>query len=143
MGRLTTTRPPWPHQGQNSSYNDAHGTSMAKKVVTSERPHSTRNTTAFTYWRHGESASPNQYIFTHNSTISAMYYSDSVTDVARRLANALAKPTPDTLFARFGAQTMDTIRQLADIFATTVAPTPTSTPHPRRTRATIHLPIFQ
>ena len=52
----------------------------------------------------------------------AMSSVDAATDAFRRLADALANPALAAPFARFGAQTMDAIRKLADIFAATGAP---------------------
>ena len=52
----------------------------------------------------------------------AMSSADSAIDAARRLADALANPAPAAPFSRFGAQTMDAILQLANIFAATGAP---------------------
>ena len=75
--------------------------------------------------------------------MTAMSSVDTATDASRRLADALANPTPAAPFARFGAQTMDAIRQLVDIFSETGVPTPTPTPPPRRTCATIQLPMLQ
>ena len=72
----------------------------------------------------------------------AMFSAEASTDAARHLANTLSNPAPAAPFARFYAQTMDAIRQLADIFSATGAPTPTPTPPPRRTRANIQLPLM-
>ena len=138
MGRLTTlqggkfssTRP------RNSG---AHGTSVARKVGTLSQPHSTTNATAFTYQRHGESASPQLYSFPHNGAMSAMSSADAATGAARLLSDTLANPAPAAPFTRFGAQTMNAIRQLADNFSATGAPTPTTTPSTRHTRETIQL----
>ena len=73
----------------------------------------------------------------------AMSSADTDTDAAKRLYDALANPVPAAPFARFGAQTMDAIQQLADIFSATGAPTPTSTPPPRRTCTNVQLPLLQ
>ena len=45
-----------------------------------------------------------------------MYYSNAATDADVCLADALSIPAPAIIFARFGSQTMDAIRQLANIF---------------------------
>ena len=71
-----------------------------------------------------------------------MSSSDAATDASRRLVDSLYNPAPAAPFACFGAHTMDAIRQLADIFAATGAPTPTPTPPPRLTPATIQLPLL-
>ena len=54
--------------------------------------------------------------FPHNSAILDMSSTDVTTDAARSLADAIANPATAAPFARFGAHTMDAIRQLADIF---------------------------
>ena len=79
----------------------------------------------------------------HNGAMPAISSDDAATDASRRLANVLSKPAPAAPFARFGTQTMDTIRQLAIIFATTYAPPHNSTPPTRHTRATVQLPRRQ
>ena len=77
--------------------------------------------------------------YQHNGAMPAMSSADAATDAARRLADALANPAPAAPFARFGAHTMDSIRQLAGIFAATGAPS--SPPQPtRHTRTPMHLP---
>ena len=85
----------------------------------------------------------NSTVSPHNGSMTAMYSAEAAKDAARRLADALAKPASAAPFTRFVAQTMDTTRQLADSFATTGAPTPTPTLPPRRTCATIQLPLMQ
>ena len=71
---------------------------------------------------------PKQYIAPYNGAMTAMSSADTATDAAKSLDDALANPAPAAPFARFGAQTMDAIRQIADIFTATGAPTPTPTP---------------
>ena len=77
-------------------------------------------------------------VFPHNGAMPAMSSNNAATDAARRLADALANPAPAAPFARFGAQTLDAIRQLAKIFAATSAP-PNSTQPTRHTRTTVQL----
>ena len=88
----------------------------------------------------GERITKTVQFFPHNGAMPAMSSADSATDAARRLYDALVNPTPAAPFARFGAQSMDVIRQLADIFATTGTQPPNPTPLTRRTRATVQLP---
>ena len=73
----------------------------------------------------------------------AISSADAATDAARRLADSLANPAPAAPFARFGAQTMDAIRKLANIFATTGAQPPNPTPPTRHTCATVQIPRLQ
>ena len=70
----------------------------------------------------------------------AMSSVETATDASRRLADALANLTLAAPFSRFGAQTMDAIWQLADIFATTGTPPRNPTPPTRNTRALVQLP---
>ena len=70
----------------------------------------------------------------------AMSSAYAATDAARRLTDALANPALAAPFARFGAQTMDAIQKLADIFSATGAQPPNPTPPPRHTCATGQLP---
>ena len=76
----------------------------------------------------------------HNGAIPAMSSANTATDTSRRLAEALANPAPAASFARFGNQTMDAIRKLIDIFATTGAPPRNPTPPTRHTRTSVQLP---
>ena len=59
----------------------------------------------------------NSTVFTHNGAMPAMFSANTATDAARHLADALANPAPAAPFACFGAQTMDAIRQLCEIYA--------------------------
>ena len=147
-GAVDYNRTPMAHQEQKSASmipcnSGAHGTSMARNIGTSARPHSNTDATAFAYRIHGESISPKQYSFFHNGAIPDMSSADTATDASRHLADALANPTLAAPFARLGNQTMDSIRQLANIFVATSAPSPTPNPPPSRTRATIQLPMLQ
>ena len=71
-----------------------------------------------------------------------MSSADAATDAASHLADTHANPAPAAPFARFGAQTMDAIRKIADIFAATGAP-PNPTQPTMHTRATVKLPRQQ
>ena len=69
----------------------------------------------------GEHITKTVQFFPHNGAMPAMSSADAATDAARRLDDALTNPAPAAPFARFGAETMDTIRQLVVIFAATGA----------------------
>ena len=80
----------------------------------------------------------------HNGAIPAISSANAGTDAARRLDDALANPAPTSPFARFGAQTMDAIWKLGDIFAaTTGAPQQNPIPPTRHTRSTVQIPRRQ
>ena len=81
--------------------------------------------------------------FPHNGAIPAFSSADTATDAARFLADALANPALATPFARFGSQTMDVIRKLAEIFAASSTVTPTSTTPQICTHVTTPLPRLQ
>ena len=87
----------------------------------------------------GERITKTVQIFPHKGVMLIMPSADTATDAARRLADALANPTPAAPFARFGAQTMDAIRKLADILSSTGAP-PNPTQPTSHTRTTVQLP---
>ena len=91
----------------------------------------------------GEHISKTVQYFPHNGAMPAMSSVDADTDTARRLDDALANPTPAAPFTSFSAHTMDAIRQLADFFSATVAPTPTPIPPPRRNCETTQLTMLQ
>ena len=113
---------------------------MARKVSTEAPPHYTTDATEiFIPETRGERITKTVHIFPHNGAMPAMSSADAAIDTDRRLSDALAKPAPAAPFARFGAQTMDTIRKLADISAATGAlPNPTQTT--RLTHTTVQLP---
>ena len=71
----------------------------------------------------------------HNGAMPAIFSADVATDVARRLADALASPTLTAPFAYFGTHTMDAIQRLTNNFSVASTPTPTPTPPPSSTRA--------
>ena len=80
--------------------------------------------------------------FPHNGAMPAMSFADAATEAAWRLADALANPALAASFARFGTQTIDAIRQLANIFAATGAP-PIPPQPTRHTRTPMQLPRCQ
>ena len=87
----------------------------------------------------GEHITKTIQFFPHNGAIPAISSADSATYASRRLADALTNPAPAAPFDLFGAQTMDAIWKLADIFAATGAlPNPTQTT--RHTRTTVQIP---
>ena len=88
----------------------------------------------------GEFTAKTVDFFLHNDAMSEISSADAAIYLSRRLSEALTNPAPAAPFARFGAQTMDAIRQLADIFAVAGTPTPTPTPPPRRTHTATPLP---
>ena len=89
---------------------------MVRKGGTLAFPHSATNTNASMYQRHGESAHKKVKFYLHNDAMPAWYSTNAATDASRRLSGALANPAPSAPFARFGAQTMDTIRQVEEFF---------------------------
>ena len=91
----------------------------------------------------GERISKTVQFFSHNGAMPAMSSADADIYAATVLADVFANPAPSAPFDRFGAQTIDVIRQLANVFAATRAPTPNPTPPPRRTCATMHLHRLQ
>ena len=90
----------------------------------------------------GRAHQPKSTVSPNNGAMPDMYSANAATDAAKRLADALVNPALAAPFDRFYAQTMDAIQQLARIFAATGAPTPTTTSPPRRTCATIQLPML-
>ena len=90
----------------------------------------------------GELITKTVQFFPHNGAMPAMSPTNASTYTAKRLSDALANPAPAAPFSRFGAQTLDAIRQLADIFAATSAP-PNPTQPTRHTRTIVHLPRRQ
>ena len=61
----------------------------------------------------GRAHSKNSRVFFYNGSIPIISSADAATDAAIRLADALSNPALAAPFARFGALTMDAIRQLA------------------------------
>ena len=57
----------------------------------------------------GKTHLQNSTVSSNNGTMPAMSSADVETDAARRLAVSLSNTAMDAPFARFGAQTMDTI----------------------------------
>ena len=88
----------------------------------------------------GERITKTVQFYPYNGATPAMSSANAATDVARRLADALANPALASPFSCFGAQTTDAIRKLADIFATTGAQPPNPTPPTRHTRVTVQIP---
>ena len=116
---------------------------MARKVSTEAPPHYTTDATEiFIPETRGERITKTVHIFPHNGAMPAMSSADAAIDTDRRLSDALAKPAPAAPFARFGAQTMDTIQQLANIVAETGAP-PNPTQPTRHTITTVQIPRRQ
>ena len=90
----------------------------------------------------GEHTTKTVHFPPHNGTMSSMSSADAATDVARRLADTLENPAPAAPFSHLGAQTMDVIRKLANIFAATRAP-PSPTQPTRHTHTDVQLPRRQ
>ena len=91
----------------------------------------------------GSMHNQNSTVSPHNGAIPTISSTDAAIYASRRISNALSNPATSAPFARFGAQTMDVIRKLSDIFSETCTPTPTPTPLPRRTRATTPLSLYR
>ena len=148
MGHLTTTGPPWPHQGKIPHSRDTTAeTYMGPPWQVSMLPwHGPTPLLLLSHIYSGDTGithSQKSRVFFHNSAMPAMSSVDAAIDAARRLVDSLSNPVPAAPFAHFCAQTMDFIKQLADIFAATGTPAPTPTPPPRRNRATTPLPSLQ
>ena len=91
----------------------------------------------------GERITKTVQFSSHNGAMPAIFSANAATDAARRIADALENPAPAAPFARFGAQNMYSIQQLADIFAANSAQPQKPTPPTRPTCATMQLPKLQ